>query len=411
MRLRRTSGQLRTSRLFRSWFFRIGLLLPPALPRGRFGENRTAIVRAKSLKRCGDPGCYAIAGWRKRLGCPTAPKAPSGRKEQFPALSNRRTQRHTGPPDRENRNPHAVAAAQGQADRKVQAATSYTAEEFTTRLKRARHIEVAHHYAWRARQARKRGQRAPADRVRLISLIRVRELERLSVSRWGRFLPDDDAGRDDFLIVAHHIAHLGGEVEAHITAWASRWCPWMTAEEAAAAAAQATAKPIKWRADTLGWRLGLTDAERSALKITTIGAIGVGKTERLARRKEKNKLAQRARRAARSTGKPRGRPKLNACTAGSPISVGVHAIKSPDQHVLPPPQSGLQGSKAVAGAPTSRPGLSLDDARAAYGASYADGYLAAWAQAGHRRDWPNSVRAGSERASRAPTRRVSPWPS
>jgi hypothetical protein len=32
----------------------------------------------------------------------------------------------------------------------------------------------------------------------------LRELERLYASRWGHFLLDDDAGRDDFKIVAHH---------------------------------------------------------------------------------------------------------------------------------------------------------------------------------------------------------------
>jgi hypothetical protein len=173
----------------------------------------------------------------------------------------------------------------------------------------ARLAEVARRYAWQARQKRKVGQSKIAARARLITLIRLRELERLYVSRWGRFLPDDDAGRDDFVIAAHHIVHLGDDANDHIVAWARMWCPWMAVEEAAAIAAEAIARPVKWTADTLGWRLGLTDAERTALKITTIGGIDVSKTQRLERRKERRRAADRARRAKRSSGKPRGRPK------------------------------------------------------------------------------------------------------
>jgi hypothetical protein len=43
----------------------------------------------------------------------------------------------------------------------------------------ARHAEIARRYAW---------QNGP----RMLTLVRLRELERLYEDRWGRDLPDDD---------------------------------------------------------------------------------------------------------------------------------------------------------------------------------------------------------------------------
>jgi hypothetical protein len=172
----------------------------------------------------------------------------------------------------------------------------------------AKHGEVARRYAWQARQRR----RTKSDPARLITLIRLRELERIYLSRYGRFLSDDDAGRDDFALAAHHIAYLGGDVVAHIIAWIRAWAPWMTLAEATALAESVAAKPAKFTADVLAWRLPLSMAERTALKITTIGAFDVSKAERAELRKERQREAARARRARRSTGKPRGRPRKNA---------------------------------------------------------------------------------------------------
>lgn len=81
----------------------------------------------------------------------------------------------------------------------------------------------------------------------------------------------------------------------------ARDCP---AAEAQAVAERVIANPHRWKADTLAWRLRLTDAERTALKIKTIGAFDVSKAERLARRKECNRAAEVARRRAKGA-KPR----------------------------------------------------------------------------------------------------------
>lgn len=179
----------------------------------------------------------------------------------------------------------------------------------------ARHSEIARRYAWQAQQQRRRNDAKP-DHDYLITLIRLRELERLFRHRYGRFLPDDDAGIDDLIVAAHHIAFLRGEVIAHIVAWARAWAPWLPSHEAERLAKRVAAEPRKWTADALAWRLRLSMTERTALKITTIGAFDMSKAERVAIQKERKRDRERARRATKRTGRPRGRPRKNACHAG-----------------------------------------------------------------------------------------------
>jgi len=86
--------------------------------------------------------------------------------------------------------------------------------------------------------------------------------------------------------------------------WLATRAPWLTADEAAELLADAIAKPLRYKADTLGARLGLTAAERDKLAIRTIGAIDLPKAERATRRRDKDR--QRKHQARRKAGaKPR----------------------------------------------------------------------------------------------------------
>jgi hypothetical protein len=128
-----------------------------------------------------------------------------------------------------------------------------------------------------------------------IAALRLAELRRLFLGRYGTVLPDDDAGRDDALIMANHLAKRP-EAERRIPAWLSLWAPWMVAGEIAAITAKVIAKPVRWRADTLAARLGLTEDERRRLRITTIGAVDLTKEQRKARRKLRDRMVKEARR-------------------------------------------------------------------------------------------------------------------
>jgi hypothetical protein len=147
------------------------------------------------------------------------------------------------------------------------------------------------------RYARKHDKRLE---LTVVARMRVSQLERLFASRYGQTLPDDDAGRDDLFVAAHHVCTKGGD----IIAWASLWAPWLGDTEARKLAARVSANPLRWKADTLAARLNVSYAERQRLKLTTIGAVDVPASGRELLRKQRNK--QRKTDARRAKGaKPR----------------------------------------------------------------------------------------------------------
>jgi hypothetical protein len=152
-------------------------------------------------------------------------------------------------------------------------------------------FEIARKYA--------RRKRRPVS----LAALRIADLCRLFLARYGRTLPDDDAGRADARIMAHHLARRSN-AERRIISWLELQAPWMKPPEIKALIAEVVNRPRKWRADTLGKCLNLTDVERHRLVITTIGAVDVDRAERIARRREKARQRDEQRRRARGA-KPR----------------------------------------------------------------------------------------------------------
>jgi hypothetical protein len=150
---------------------------------------------------------------------------------------------------------------------------------------KSRLADVAKRY-----RKRKRGRRLPPL---TFAAIRVRDLDSLFAKRYGHRLPDDDAGRDDAEVMAHHLAMLSGDPRQHITDWMRRWAPWLTLVDLDALQARAIVQTKRWSADQLAWRLRLTEAERIAYRITTIGAIDLSNAERTKRRHQRNIEAKR----------------------------------------------------------------------------------------------------------------------
>jgi hypothetical protein len=169
--------------------------------------------------------------------------------------------------------------------------------------RRAKHAEIARRYAWHADEHRKYPRGSPA----LLCRIRLRELEALYKRRYGGRLPFGDAGIEDLKIVAHHIAHMGGDALRHVIAWAAEWMPDLPRERAETLARAVLDDPVKFKAATLGWRLRLTEEERTALGITTIRPFGVTDKDMAERRKAKAR-ERAARWRARQEKKPRNVP-------------------------------------------------------------------------------------------------------
>jgi hypothetical protein len=175
------------------------------------------------------------------------------------------------------------------------------------------HAEIARRY--KAGQAQK-------PRISITSL-RINELNRLFAARYGHTLPDDDAGRDDIMVMAHHLARCPGEIGRRIRQWIELHAPWMTSDMAAQIIRFVLSKPIKWRADTLAQRLGLTELERRQLGIRTIGAIDMTREERKKARRLRQRQRDLVRRRAQGA-RPRAEYEANSVSRSKPwLALGI----------------------------------------------------------------------------------------
>jgi hypothetical protein len=94
----------------------------------------------------------------------------------------------------------------------------------------------------------------------------------------------------------------------------------MSADEMASLITNVIAKPIRWRADPMAARLGLKEADRARLRITTIGAVDMTKAEREAARKARKRQAKREGRRDRGM-KPRAEYEKQSLSATKPWEV------------------------------------------------------------------------------------------
>ena len=101
------------------------------------------------------------------------------------------------------------------------------------RLKRAKHHEIAVRY--------RNGKKQPFS----MASVRCAELKRLFIDRYGFVLSDDDAGREDARIMAHHLAMLAGDQRVRVTSWLSLWAPWMPADEVSRLVDSVTTKTLR----------------------------------------------------------------------------------------------------------------------------------------------------------------------
>jgi hypothetical protein len=142
--------------------------------------------------------------------------------------------------------------------------------------------------------------RAEGDTAKweLIRRLRYGALLRLFRHRWGNELLDDDAGRDDLWLLVTNVSLAAAEPEKKMRHVIEMWAPWMPAEERNAYVKHVWGLDIYERTLTareLGKRLGLTNAEREALKLWQF--LPIDKTDvELA---EQAKVRERDRRARR----------------------------------------------------------------------------------------------------------------
>jgi hypothetical protein len=158
--------------------------------------------------------------------------------------------------------------------------------------------------------ARKRRVKLSGDE--LLRRLRLGDLRKLFADRCrGRMLPDDDAGREYLRELLLPISLGPNEAvkrarEIEIWGPADRmrreiesWAPWMSEDEAAELLDEIALMPPWQRkpmAATLGERLRLTFAERSRLRIQTIGACDISEAGMALIRKQKKRQRDKERR-------------------------------------------------------------------------------------------------------------------
>lgn len=126
------------------------------------------------------------------------------------------------------------------------------------------------------------------NRSRGMAAIRLSELTRWLDDTFGAGVelePNDHS----YLLVRIFAHHLGSLPDAarRITSWTATYAPWVSPRDLERLINEVADCPLKWSADKLAWKLRLTDAKRTELKIRTIGAIDCNREQRELRRKAK----------------------------------------------------------------------------------------------------------------------------
>lgn len=163
----------------------------------------------------------------------------------------------------------------------------------TPELIAARKYEIAKRYARRTGKVTKRG--------RSMAAIRLAELTRWLDDAYGAGveLAPSEQSVGLVRIFAHHMAALP-DMPRRVGTWLDRFAPWLDIASRERLIAECASCPLKWSADKLAWKIRLTDADRSRLKIRTIGAVDVSREQRAERRKAEHRARQARLRAAKA---------------------------------------------------------------------------------------------------------------
>jgi hypothetical protein len=125
---------------------------------------------------------------------------------------------------------------------------------------------------------------------------RLKEIARLVMHRHGG-LPDTDDRTIYLEAAAAHLNPHSGDHHFALETWARGIGATLPVEQINHIVENT--KPKRIKADACARMLMVTDAERTLLKLTTIGACDLSRAERIRRRKARNRKAMQARRRAR----------------------------------------------------------------------------------------------------------------
>ena len=139
---------------------------------------------------------------------------------------------------------------------------------------------------------RKRKPLTPEQIDRLIGRLRIGELNKLFAYRYGGDrityeFPDDDAGREDLVILLQHYGFTNPHKMAGIIKLRA---PWMEVDEVVRTLERVNTYCRRWRAETLGRELRVTKGEWQRLGLRTIAPCDMTREERKQERKMRDRL-------------------------------------------------------------------------------------------------------------------------
>ncbi len=145
-------------------------------------------------------------------------------------------------------------------------------------------LDIDLRYKAQSRDARK------LHRSRGMAAFRLAELTRWLHDRFGAGVELEQT-LENYAIVRLFAHHMGGlrDTARRIHKWTDTYSPWLDPRDLERLINEVEGCPLKWSADKLAWKLRLTDAKRTELRIRTIGAIDCNKEQRLAKRKAARK--------------------------------------------------------------------------------------------------------------------------
>lgn len=152
-------------------------------------------------------------------------------------------------------------------------------------------------------EIKRRYERKPkvGKRSRGMAAIRLSELMRWLHDEYGDGVELEPCERSERIIriMVHHFMALPDGAR-RLTAWYGLYCPWLALRDREYFISEATHCPLRWSADKLAWILRLTDAKRTELRITTIGAVDCSAQQRAERRRKLSAARSKARRQAKA---------------------------------------------------------------------------------------------------------------
>jgi len=152
--------------------------------------------------------------------------------------------------------------------------------------------------AMRAEIERRYDQKKPERTLWLnrIAVKRIRDIELYLEGRYGRVLPDDDAGRQDLVILLNHLAQNPIDPQAKMRAAIHCWAAWMDHDERQDLIERIAGKPRWYKAKTLGRLMRITKEEHARWGLESIWAFTTTEDDMKKKKQRRDRKAVTAKR-------------------------------------------------------------------------------------------------------------------